>query len=288
MVIDANGEIVFEGRSGPANVATTPRPYLAMSIKRALDGCPKADYVCGCFAGLIAPEYSTMIESMLKEFLPEAKISVFPDFRAALAATRDTEAICVLSGTGSLICSLDKDGIVRKTGGGGVLIGDEGSTYCIGRKVLQYYVRNKPEDISDTLHEAIPRIFGVKDPQAVVARVYRDLTPAARIAMLVPTVARDWDAGEPYAKQIICTEMNLLAQLTKKHLMDYSPDKTNRPIYLAGGLWNVSSVFKEVFERELKTVFPESGGKTQKISQPPVSGAALLAKEMYEKEILKP
>lgn len=279
MVIDNSGEVIFEGRSGPANVATTPRPYLAMSLKRALEGAPNPDYVCGCFAGLVSDEYGVTIKKMLEEFLPGAKVKVIPDFHAALAASLDSEAICVLSGTGSLVCS-SENSIVCKTGGGGALIGDEGSTYSIGSKVLQKYVRSKPDEVTQNLHDSIVSIFGVADPREVVARVYRDLTPTARIAMLVPCVARDWDAGEPYAKQIVQEEMSLLALLAKKHIEEYRSKSTEHKLYLAGGLWNISELFKEVFENELRSLMPNMKLTVTKIKHLPIFGAALLAKEM--------
>src|SRR3989304_6011128 len=41
----------FHGQGGPANLATTPPDHFLRSLRKAAEGCPKPDTVCGGFAG---------------------------------------------------------------------------------------------------------------------------------------------------------------------------------------------------------------------------------------------
>ncbi len=279
MLLDSQGRIAFVGKSGPANIATTPRPYLAMSLKRALEGCSKPDYVCGCFAGLVSEEYKQILGRMLEGFLPGAKIEIYPDYYAVFSAALDPKGCCVISGTGSMVCSkVGKE--LKKSGGGGLLIGDEGSAFSIGRSALKTYIQSSSEEISDTLQEAIIEIFGVEQPGEILAKVYRDLNPAARIALLAQSIAKDWDREYPYAKEIVAYEMEALAKVVTRHLKRYHQEDMQKTIYIAGGLWEISPIFQEVFTEYCQKLYPFYQGKTQKIAKLPVYGAALLAKDM--------
>jgi N-acetylglucosamine kinase-like BadF-type ATPase len=277
--MDSQGKVIFQGKSGPANAATTPRPYLAMSVKRVLEGCPKPDYVCGCFGGLVSTEYELMLKRILEGFAPGAVIKVCPDYCAAFSSAKDLNACCVLSGTGSIVTSL-VNGSVIKSGGGGPLLGDEGSAFSIGRAALRAYVRGPVNELGCALTETIPLLFGVSDPREVVARVYRDLNPAARVALLAQTVAKDWEAEEVYARSIVRAEMDALAKLTYKHLSTHHPEELTKPLYFTGGLWNISPIFQEVFIECFREYDKNGERKFEKIERQPVYGAAFLAQQL--------
>src|SRR5947209_1700823 len=53
LLVDESDAVIFRGQSGPANLATTGDDQVKKNLELSLRGCPAADYVCGCFAGLL-------------------------------------------------------------------------------------------------------------------------------------------------------------------------------------------------------------------------------------------
>src|SRR5687768_11645928 len=121
LAVDFDGNIVFQGQSGAANLASTPENRLRRNLSHATDGCPHADYVCGCFAGLVSDDLRRRGEDHLKSLFPRAEVRAEPDYTAALYASPPGTDVCVIAGTGSLVCSRGADGILKSGGMGYIL-----------------------------------------------------------------------------------------------------------------------------------------------------------------------
>ncbi len=80
---------------------------------------------------------SRLLEETIERAFPNAKTRVLNDVDAAhLGALAGKPGILVLSGTGSMAWARDAQGNSARTGGWGDIIGDEGSSYWIGRLAL--------------------------------------------------------------------------------------------------------------------------------------------------------
>ena len=280
---------VFEGQSGPANVATTPRDQIEVNLRKATGGCPAPDYVCGCFAGLLTPEDHQTAFSLLSDFFPTALVRAEPDYAAAHASCPPGTDICVISGTGSLICSRGPDGL-RKSGGRGYILGDRGSAFQYGRALFTEFLDGRR---SEAATQAVLTIFGDdagqerRTPNAerdhanrLIAFLYRSGSPASRLARLAGAFAVDARNGLPYATRFLKEESRALANEVAKHQQLNLPGSKSLSICLCGGLWKSGSIYRVSFEEALREILPKIHLRFEKPQISPVGGAVILAKEL--------
>lgn len=249
---------------------------LRQNLVHATRGCPTPQYVCGCFAGLLTSEDAARATSLLREFFPDAKIKVEPDYAAAFFASEPGTDICVICGTGSLVCSWNGDRMV-KSGGRGYLLGDEGSAFQYGRDALLHYLANS-KDASTPLKKCIVDLFEAEDEPTIVSRLYRSPSPQAALAKLAKPLAADAKNGAPYAAQSIARNAAALAKVVMTHADTFMSWKKEIRVSLSGGLWKTSNIFVD----GLAANFAQSDVDFQleRIKIPPVHGAVNLAKEM--------
>lgn len=82
------------------------------------------------------------------EYLKETLLSLgcrkFKIMNDAIAAYKgafnNEDGIIVISGTGSIVLSIDSDDNIHRIGGWGYLLGDEGSGFFLGKEMLKYFI----------------------------------------------------------------------------------------------------------------------------------------------------
>jgi len=276
--VNSSGDILHQGQSGPANLANTPTGRLFSHIRRASESQSNPDFVCGCFAGLLTEEDRIRAKDILKSVFPAAAVRTEPDYFAALRASEGAD-MCVIAGTGSVVCS-HVDGKLAKSGGRGYLLGDVGSAFQFGRSALLHFLEVGPNRISPELAHAIEQKFGSLNENEVLARLYRGGLPAAQLAKLAGAFAKDAKANAPYALSTLESQMNSLVSVTQKHIDTFHSVRRSLSVCLAGGLWEGSSIFRNAFIEKLRPMYPEREITISRISRPPVYGAVELAKEL--------
>ena len=277
LAVDADGNIVFKGQSGPANLTSTPESRLRRNLASALKGCPPVAAACGCFAGLLNEDQRSYALDLLRGLLPGAKVRAEPDYTAAFYAANVGTNLCVIAGTGSLVCSL-REGRIEKSGGRGYLLGDEGSAFAYGRDALLHFL-NAPDAASPRLRAAVEDVFDTTVPNEVVSAVYRSATPAGILAKLAKPLGLDARAHEPYALKAIESNTARLVDVVERHVELHLAGETIR-VCLAGGLWKGSAGFTQAFEKDLRRRFPDRVASVEKTAHPPVYGAVLLARSI--------
>ncbi len=279
LAVDETGQTVHSGQAGPANLASTPPKRLEANVRKAVEGCPSPDCVAGCFAGLLIEEDRRRALDLLRDLAPHAKLRAEPDYVAALMACDPNTDLCLVGGTGSLVCSRFQGRVVR-SGGGGYLLGDVGSACQYGRAALHHFLVAGSAAISDNLKGAIVKQFDGLEENEVLAKLYRGGAPAARLAKLAPAFAKDVALGEPYAIQALREQTAALAGIVRAHVDRYHPGRTALSLCLAGGLWEASPVFQSQLEAALGAALSETELRFTRIARPPVQGAVRLAQEL--------
>lgn len=286
MVIDNLGRIVYENSSGSANVASTDLGILCYHLSEALAGHPPVQAVVGCFAGLVSMDQESAIRNILLEITNCPKIQIYPDYAASLfAAPTDTDVV-VISGTGSIVCSRQGEAIV-KSGGGGLLLGDFGSAFDIGRTLI-HAVCVDLLPMCESIVQALELEFGTAKPDRVVANVYSHSSPAPAIARLAPAVGVGFLNSDLACVRSV-NRLVLLAETTNRHVDYHFHNQNQFKIALAGGLWDANSIYSEQFELFLHNspAYDDPYNKNfrqyhvERLSQSPVSGAAHLAKNNF-------
>ena len=136
---DRSGRILRTGLAGGVNAMDNPdwRTELETHIEpfrseKRLSAVAAALPVYGEVAHL-----SLLLEETIEQAFPNARTRVLNDVDAAhLGALAGKSGILILSGTGSMAWARNAEGKPARTGGWGDVIGDEGSSYWIGRLAL--------------------------------------------------------------------------------------------------------------------------------------------------------
>ncbi len=278
LALNDDQEVVFEGQSGPANWSSTPREEFLNHLTEAAQGAPKVDAAVICAAGVLTPQDRQELSRLGSSLLGIPLVDARPDYHAALAACPEDVTCCVIAGTGSLVFS-HRDGDYLKSGGGGPLLGDHGSAFAVGRMALSLalFGGKQGPGISDRFWLSVEELFGTRSRDEVPSVIYRCPTPAALVAKLANVVAVDYEDGIDYAKNVINSQQRELAGIVQRHLWDHHRDQMPWHVYLTGGLWSISPVYRKQFERSLRLL---SGGRNaviRKLAEPPARGAARLA-----------
>jgi glucosamine kinase len=230
----SQGNTVHQGTGGPGNPVMADEQTIGSSYHTALAGCPAPQRVAACVSGTSDPARRTQIERLLAGHFPDASLRVLPDFTAALMAAPAGTDICIVAGTGSVVCSLAPDGSFRVTGGRGWILGDHGSAARLGRAVLEHYVsRQEPDSFAD----GISQLFGSSDRRAVVNAVHTAPNPAPVLARAAPLLTAAAERQLPWAVRVLDEQMGALAASAILHIERYLPSASPVQAALSGGVW---------------------------------------------------
>lgn len=293
-VIDEQGSIVFQGNAGSTNLTSISEDVVERNIRAALDAAPRVCAAAGCFAGLIDDHTASIAGNILTSLLPGISVDVYPDYFGTLEAMPEEADMLVIAGTGSVICSKQGD-VVVKSGGGGYILGDQGSCCDLGKRLMAATCVNM-EPCSERLLEAIEETFGSRSPAAALMASYRSATPAVSFAKLAVAVVEQAQAGELLALRVVRESLAGLAKLAIDHYSRFGTAKEPVCIAIDGGLWQTGNLVEHEFESALRE-YSRNISQSDSISDrnrdlsrqytlvrlqvPPVVGAAMLARKKY-------
>lgn len=292
LVVDESGNRLWEGRSGPGNLASTPGDEILEHLREAVSGLAvlggEVAGCAGCFAGLLTGDDRRRGMSYLEEVLGEVlagglgRLGVFPDYEAVLAAESGVDGV-LIAGTGTLVASR-LGGVVFKTAGGGPLLGDEGSAFDIGRRALRWaFLGGEVRVTSPFFEEALVEQFGTSLGDEVVAAVYRSVSPASRVAKLAPAVVFDAGRGVGYAVEALEGALGRLAESVGSHARGRFGGRESVEWALAGGLWETDEGLVGRLQARIDAWVLEWGGPhivLRRAESEPVTGAVRLAMEL--------
>lgn len=277
LALDATGLPLYRGQSGAANLASTPEPILRRHLQRATEACPAADAVYGCFAGLLTEGDRLRAESLLKQLFPGAVVGAAPDFAAALMAAETPIDVCVIAGTGALVCSKTPTGWV-KTGGGGYLLCDDGSAFDLGRRVLKDFLFGD-EPPTEATTALVAETFETLDRGEIVSKLYANPSPPALLAKLAPALVTDAATGREPSRLALAEAIGTLASQTVRHIHKHVAGTGTVRIGLVGGVWKNSANVLDVFASSIRDQLDRSFD-VERLRRPPVYGAVTLAREL--------
>jgi len=205
------------------------------------------------------------IKNALKQALKITRIEILPDTEIAFAASFDkNEKNCgiLIAGTGSILYYKDNTGNMKRAGGWGRHIGDEGSGYWIGKEALnklgKYFDGAGPQTKLDVI---LKKHFGIKN-ETMLAKVYHEKIELSQIA---EHVFRCAESGDAVSKKIIYEAAEHLAG----HL-DVLKNK-NYKIALLGSLFQKEMLLEKYLKKIVKSDYPKI--KIIKSALKPVWGA---------------
>lgn len=283
---DETGTVVFEGRGGPANVASQPVEQWSASLRQSLEKASGVDAVAAGFAGLIGDDCRHQVRSVMEELFPATPLEVVADYVIAFEAAGAVDVL-VLAGTGSVVCAKSNDNVFR-LGGGGPWLGDEGSAFRIGQSALTLLMKGSLAP-SSRLLDALMTEFRTTDLELIPIRLSSSESPAKSLAKFAQVVAED-SLTDDTLRKLVDFQMALLAK-TASRIIEQSDarGKAEISVALTGGLWDAGDIYQRTFVEKLNSLTVDRDliqqeprqYHVERVTTPPVQGAVLMAKRLF-------
>ncbi|HET6229921.1 MAG TPA: BadF/BadG/BcrA/BcrD ATPase family protein [Longimicrobiaceae bacterium] len=231
-------------RSGSAGLVDPRRPTASAEVVAALvreavdeaglDG--PAEVLCAGLAGVGNPAEREEVRAALEASGVARRVMIVTDGEAALeGALGGGAGVLLVAGTGSVAYGRAEDGRVERCGGWGLIIGDEGSAYQIGRAALAAAVRSDDgRGPATRLLPELMREMGVDDPRAIPPWVGR--VEKADVAALATAVIAAADAGDAVALRVAEGQARELAQHALALAQRLVPWAGEIPVVFHGGV----------------------------------------------------
>ena len=275
---DRSGRILRTARSGGSNPLDNPawRTELLTAINAVAD----TPSIVAAAAAL--PTYGEVEALSLAQTQAVASVlgdrpqSILNDVDGAqIGAFAGAPGILILSGTGSMAWARDASGRSHRIGGWGDVLGDEGSAFWIGQRILSAVTqsvdgRTPPTSMADALYAQVGA--NIADPQeGLEGWVSHLVHPRSAIAALAPIAMRLAETGDATARTIVFAAADELA----RHVTAIQP-RVGRdvPWSYAGGTFNSPFLLAAVTERIGRPPVPPR--------LPPIGGALLAAARLAD------
>lgn len=258
-------------RVGPEKAAH----HMADLVRQALQHRPAA-HLASVYAGVAGAgsqaeqqDLSARLRQALGADAPPSVRVVHDALIALEAAFGAGSGLVVIAGTGSVVFARARDGSVRRGGGWGYAIGDEGSGYALGCAALRAIGHAFDGGPPTRLQALLAQAHGLATREAIIQRVYHTEWPLQEAARLVLQAAAEDDA---VAQRIIEEQTTALAQQVAWLAQRGAPVEPRlAPI---GGLLN-EAAYAEALRAALRRTLPDWA--IHPTPDAPVTGALRLA-----------
>lgn len=276
-VCDSTGTILKEVYGGTTNLYTGKSEQVALNLKALFTQVEQYfPFAGGCIgsAGLGREREKVLFRDMLSTLLPTVPVYLCSDGEILLVGgLAGLEGYALISGTGSLALSRSSDGSLKRAGGYGYLLGDEGSAYWIAHQALMRSLRSlENRDLNTRMLPSLLEGCSLSKAEDLIAYVHHQATKAdiAKLAPLVTVFAKE---GDPLANDILqCTAKELVALVVSVQ----NPAITANELVLAGGVLEKDPIVRPLFIQALRETLPELQIITARGTA--LEGACLLAR----------
>jgi N-acetylglucosamine kinase-like BadF-type ATPase len=288
VLIDESGNIVSEGRGGPANPLRCGYDVAFASLREAAAAAlvsaklQPAD-ISAVHAGLAGAGRRSVVRRMmvfLAQEFSSALAQVSTDCEIALeAAAGSGPGVVLIAGTGSIAFGRNAAGETARAGGYGPWIGDEGSAFEIGRRAVSAVARVRDMDApSSVLPEMISAALDSSDWDELLVRIMKE--PEEIFPKLFPVVAAAANADDSTAKEIMFASAIGLGNLAMVVIRRLGMKGEMFPLVKCGGVFGQCQMLDALLDSVLA-----SGALRAKISRleiSPALGAARMAARLTE------
>ncbi|MGL6281448.1 MAG: N-acetylglucosamine kinase [Microcoleaceae cyanobacterium] len=278
VLMDKTAKILGTGEAGPSNYQSIGEEQAKNSIIDAIiraiadaNLTMKTIDIAGIGLGLAGAgraEDIALVKTWLPEImintaniqwsLSEGNILVCNDSLIALVGgIGEPVGMVVIAGTGSQIFGQNQQGLTKRVGGWGYLLGDEGSGYDIAIQGLKAVFRAYDgRDANTSLTSAFLNHLNLVNVEGLIKLIYRSGWRVTDIAALAKIVDQEAMQADLIANQIIqgaIAELILGVKVVYQDLFTFEP-----PIELVtmGGVWQSQANFRNKFIDQLKINHP--------------------------------
>jgi len=287
LLMNDEGQVLAKVQDGPTNPNShgkeAVKNHLRSGLSRLLEGIqagPDDLIITLASAGVDLEEDKQPFYRMLED-LGYKRTYVVNDALAALSAgSQGQDGIIVVAGTGSIVMGQNQD-LVKRAGGWGHILGDEGSAYRIAIQGLQRVIEYADGYGQATgLCEALLEATNSHKVEDFLPYIYQKSFKKDKIAELAVLVDQLSQAGDPVARAILEDQAKLLARQVVALYNRLFGGQGPIPLVCSGSVLTKSNYFKRCFTAALKDV-PLN---LVDLEVDPALGAAYLSKKKVANE----
>ncbi|OUL28106.1 ATPase [Nostoc sp. RF31YmG] len=298
VLMDETRQVISRGEAGASNYQSigiaAARQSIEFAIMAATDRAQtltkpiKITSICLGLAGVGRVEDVEAVKNLLQELqksellpinwaLSASNIVICHDALIALVGgIGNTVGIVAAAGTGSIVFGRNHQGITKRVGGWGHILGDEGSAYKIALAGIQaalkaYDGSGMPTSLVDIfkVYIELPNI------ERFVELIYRQGWGVTEIAALAEIVDLAAALGDEVANKIIDDAVQYFVTATSTVIEKIFSDRPVLEVVTTGSVWQGKSKMHDRFTAFLAKKFPEV--KVMFPKHEPAYGAGLLA-----------
>lgn len=291
---DLKGRVLAKTETGSSNPLKVGMKIAVLSIKKAIGKILKKyqkEKIAIIYLALAAgiekdKKKKTIIKKNLLKSLKfhqfSGEIIIEGDQPAAFRSGTDKkEGVVLISGTGSVAMGW-KGKKIAGAGGWDWFLGDDGSSFWLGRKALRTVCRQLDGRGKKTLlTNLIFKQWKIKKKEKLIQKVYHDYKEnfVEQISSLTPLVDKAARKEDKIAKEILIKGGRELALAVIQVIRKLNFEKEKFPLILIGSTLN-STIILNMIKKEVRKIAPKAAFIRPK--QAPVIGAIKLALELLE------
>jgi N-acetylglucosamine kinase-like BadF-type ATPase len=277
---DLKGKILKEIEIGSTNPNKIGFERAILNLRRLISRISKNKKVKVAYLGLAGglerdKEKRERIRKELQKFF---KFPIFVDGDQKIAfkaGTDEKDGIVLIAGTGAIAMGWRRKKVAI-SGGWDWLIGDQGSAFWVGKKVLEEIGKildGRRKDFE--LRKFIFKKLKIKKEIELYKNFYCEdfVTRIASISKFVDEFSKK---GDRFSKEILIEAAKEVSKMAISVIKKLNFEKEKFPIIFVGGMFK-SKIFREKVEREIKKTAKRA--KFILLKKKPVIGAIKLAKE---------
>jgi N-acetylglucosamine kinase len=309
ILIDTQGKVWGYGKAGASNYQIIGINAAFESIEAAILGATiqaqaqinkiKITAICLGLAGVSRKQDQEVVKNIILDLqnssnlfiewaadLSQKTIICHDALIALVGGVSNDVGIVVAAGTGSIVFGKNQQGISKRVGGWGYLLGDEGSAYKIAISGLQMAMQSYDGRTQNTsLLADFKTYLGLENIEDLVNVIYLSGWGVKEIAALAVIVDDAAAKGDKVANQIIEEAVKDLVLATSLVIdaLNFSPSSKvmtaesndTFEIVTVGSVWESKSKIRERFIDSLTKMYRNAKIITPRFE--PAYGAALLA-----------
>lgn len=222
-------------------------------------------------------EGNRFIEKTVASILSPVDYLIGNDAEAGWAGSLACQpGINIIAGTGSMSYGKDQEGNSDRCGGWGCFLGDEGSAYWLGKKLINLFTKEADGRLEKTgLYSIIKEEYNLDDDFDFISLIHNKMEcKRENIAGMATLLYQAAQEGDKFAIDIFCEAAKELSLLVENLInrLDFKSDQEVLVSY-SGGVFKAG----DLILNPLKNYLSNESVKLVKPILQPVTGAALNA-----------
>ena len=284
---DKEGNILHTVTSGPSNILSSGYEVAKKSITEVInEGILESGYeleqcasLCIGVAGAGREHIKRQLEEIIRSTGYKGKLVITHDAETALVGgTEGKEGILIIAGTGTICYGKTKEGKIHRLSGWGHIIGDEGSAYSIGIKILNavmkaYDGRGEETALTNLLLEHM----GIHSEDEIITSIYSPKVTKEHIAALASLIDKGCKLHDKVALEIVDETVEDLYICVDAMIKALESTSRSVKIIIHGSVLVKNTYINKGFKEKLKETYPLAG--VYPMAYDAAYGAVLIAKQ---------